>query len=552
MSSSERNRERSPLDRKRRTNGGAGDKSGARRAPPERRVFVSNIPFDMKWQELKDLFREHVGEVTYVELFNDEHDRPRGCGVLDLASADLVTLACEKMHRFELKGRKLVVKEDFDFERDKYGKIIKGSANREEERNRNNVPSGSVNYGNTYGLSTHFLESLGIDMPLHTRVFVANLVYTVDEKKLREVFRLAGRVVCVELSRDKEGKSRGHAIIEYDHPVEAVQAISMFNNQSLYDRYMSVRLDKVPGPSAEELAQLPSRLPDGLSSVGMGLGSGGNPLTEVAKNVSQHSGNVMTGANLTSANAPANSSLDQGTAAAGLGLILRQLGVGGNAGVNSNNSNNLGGVMGGNANNTSGLTALLTGLASLQNIGGGMGANNGLGTPLNSGSSAPVGSGLASVSTSLSGATSMGGLGSSNLSNLSMSLSSSTGLNDIVGRGSNAFAGQSTGGFAGNLPPSARPGLLSEPPSMSNRIGPANNSGSRGSSDTVIVRNLPLDCTWQDLRELFSVCGDIKFAEMKDRHIGIVRFGCERDAERAVAMMDNSTKGGHVISVRLY
>ncbi len=69
---------------------------------------------------------------------------------------------------------------------------------------------------------------------------------------------------------------------------------------------------------------------------------------------------------------------------------------------------------------------------------------------------------------------------------------------------------------------------------MGNRIGPASNSGSRGSSDTVIVRNLPLDCTWQDLRELFSVCGDIKFAEMKDRHIGIVRFGCERDAERAV------------------
>jgi len=49
-------------------------------------VFVSNIPFDMKWQELKDLFREHVGEVTYVELFNDEHERPRGCGVLDLVN----------------------------------------------------------------------------------------------------------------------------------------------------------------------------------------------------------------------------------------------------------------------------------------------------------------------------------------------------------------------------------------------------------------------------------------------------------------------------------
>ena len=57
------------------------------------------------------------------------------------------------------------------------------------------------------------------------------LAYTVDEKKVREVFRLAGRCVTIELGRDKEGKSRGHAVIEFDHPVEAVQAISMFNNQ---------------------------------------------------------------------------------------------------------------------------------------------------------------------------------------------------------------------------------------------------------------------------------------------------------------------------------
>ena len=36
------------------------------------------------------------------------------------------------------------------------------------------------------------------------RLFVANLSYTVDERKLHEVFRLAGRVVMVELNRDKE------------------------------------------------------------------------------------------------------------------------------------------------------------------------------------------------------------------------------------------------------------------------------------------------------------------------------------------------------------
>ena len=80
----------------------------------------------------------------------------------------------------------------------------------------------------------------------------------------------------MELQRDKEGKSRGFAVVVYDHPVEAVQvllpllihltppphhfsssplllpllqAISMLNNQQLFDRKLSVRFDKVePDP----------------------------------------------------------------------------------------------------------------------------------------------------------------------------------------------------------------------------------------------------------------------------------------------------------------
>ena len=59
----------------------------------------------------------------------------------------------------------------------------------------------------------------------------------------------------------------------------------MLNDQTLMGRKMTVRFDKDPGPSQEELDQLPSRLPEGLTSVGMGLGSGGNPLTNVASNL---------------------------------------------------------------------------------------------------------------------------------------------------------------------------------------------------------------------------------------------------------------------------
>ena len=237
-------------------------------------------------------------------MFNDESDKPRGCGILEFATTDLARKAVDKMNKFDLKGRKLVVKEDTDAQRDRYGRITKGGGDRRErdrgdrssdrdrrdrdrDRDRDRGGSSSSGSGNTYGLSPQFLGSLDIDGPLHTRLFVANLAYDVGESKLKEVFRLAGRVCHAELNKDKDGKSRGHGVIEYSHPVEAVQAISMFNNQVLYGRKMMVRFDKTPGPTPEELEQLPTRLPEGLEGVGMGLGSNGNPLTNVAQNLPQ-------------------------------------------------------------------------------------------------------------------------------------------------------------------------------------------------------------------------------------------------------------------------
>lgn len=68
--------------------------------------------------------------------------------------------------------------------------------------------------------------------------------YKVDEKKLKEVFKLAGKVVSAELSLDKEGKSRGFGVVEYEHPVEAVQAICILLNCIVLDFIMYSYLSK--------------------------------------------------------------------------------------------------------------------------------------------------------------------------------------------------------------------------------------------------------------------------------------------------------------------
>lgn len=99
------------------------DRSRQRGGGVCKRVYVSNIPYEYRWQDLKDLFRRIVGTVDFVELFVDENNKPRGCGIVEFKDADNVQKCVEKMNRYELNGREIVVKEDHGEERDKYGRF---------------------------------------------------------------------------------------------------------------------------------------------------------------------------------------------------------------------------------------------------------------------------------------------------------------------------------------------------------------------------------------------------------------------------------------------
>lgn len=155
----------------------------------EHRVYVSNIAYEYRWQDLKDLFRTHVGDncVTRVELFVDDNDKSRGCGIVELADEKAVKKALSVMHRYDLKGRKLVVRDDSGNVRDKFGNISNGRRGGGGDRDllpdlrddHMRIPQGLM--GNpmarcdTYGLSPQFLEELEIRGPLLHRVFVANV-----------------------------------------------------------------------------------------------------------------------------------------------------------------------------------------------------------------------------------------------------------------------------------------------------------------------------------------------------------------------------------------
>lgn len=201
--------------------------------------------------------------------------------------------------------------------------------------------------------------------------------YKVDAKKLKEVFKLAGKVESLDLSIDKEGNSRGFAVVEFTHPVEAVQSISMFDRQTLFDRRMTVRLDRVPEKSEGV------KLPEGLKGIGIGLGMGGEPLKNVKYNLPNIQNNPSQ--NVAAATNAINNINTLNSLSNSLSQLQNHAPV--PAPVAAPPNSLLGPVP--NANSLSGLTS---NLAALTNVVGGLGGLGALSNPLLSSAAASLNS----------------------------------------------------------------------------------------------------------------------------------------------------------------
>jgi RNA recognition motif-containing protein len=47
----------------------------------------------------------------------------------------------------------------------------------------------------------------------------------VNERKLEEIFSMAGKIINSEIKKDRDGRSRGFGTVTFEHPMEAAQAV---------------------------------------------------------------------------------------------------------------------------------------------------------------------------------------------------------------------------------------------------------------------------------------------------------------------------------------
>merc|ERR1719271_312950 len=84
--------------------GGGGGASG-------RQIVVHGIPYSMRWQDLKDLFKQ-CGNVLRADIVTDETGRSKGYGTILFDDAQCAQAAIATFSEQEYEGRKLSVKLD--------------------------------------------------------------------------------------------------------------------------------------------------------------------------------------------------------------------------------------------------------------------------------------------------------------------------------------------------------------------------------------------------------------------------------------------------------
>lgn len=520
-SRSPRRRSRSPIRRRsprrddRRRN--RGDRSIPKK---ECRVYVSNLSFNTRWMELKDLMKK-VAPVEHVEIFTDGEGRSKGCAVVEYSNQDHASQAIKEMDGIEMQGRKLRMREDI-MDDITYREQLKTQKDKtkqlKEYQQHMEQQSMSNQYSNFGGLSAiASLTALGgggglgslitqqsaqlasllsgkNGDPVNSSVFVSNLDYDITWQKLKDMFRRAGNCTRCDIAEGEDRRSKGFGSLQFDTPMEALTAVSMFNGMELGrgKRSMVVRLDR-----SSILHQILAQL--GISS----------------SDITQRT--LIQLQSLTTLSALAASGLNLGGLSALTGM---------NALGSTNNYANLQSVQQSNSSPSSGLNlSNLTGIGSLSTFGG-------LGNLLGS-----AGLNSSSMSSGLTGSSigAGGGYGLSATSNSYGTAGIGSQLSSL-GYGGQSERRQSDGGGA-------------------SRYSASSTSGSSGAK--VFVRNLPFSVKWQDLKDKFRDAGRIVRADVmtgedgRSKGCGLVTFESSSDANRAVSLFNGSRMEGREIEVRI-
>lgn len=213
----------------------------------ERRVYVGNLSYDVKWHHLKDFMRQ-AGEVLFADVLLLPNGMSKGCGIVEFASRDQAQHAVSTLSNQDLMGRLVYVRED----RESEPRFTSPSGARGGYDSGSGPPAppprggGYGSFGGPGGGNGG--GGGGGNGP--RQLYVSNLPYMVGWQDLKDLFRQAaqqGVVVRADVHNGPDGRSKGSGIVAFDNPEDARNAITQFNGYEWQGRPLEVREDRFAG-----------------------------------------------------------------------------------------------------------------------------------------------------------------------------------------------------------------------------------------------------------------------------------------------------------------
>lgn len=204
----------------------------------DRRVYVGNLSYDVKWHHLKDFMRQ-AGEVLFADVLLLPNGMSKGCGIVEYANREQAQHAVATLSNQNLMGRLVYVRED-----------------REAEPRFTNPTTtrGDFGGGMPRGGGGHFGGgNPGFGGPSGgggRQVYVANLPFNVGWQDLKDLFRQAahtGTVLRADVHLAPDGRPKGSGIVAFETAEDARNAIQQFNGYDWQGRNLEVREDRFAG-----------------------------------------------------------------------------------------------------------------------------------------------------------------------------------------------------------------------------------------------------------------------------------------------------------------
>ncbi|EED78091.1 predicted protein, partial [Postia placenta Mad-698-R] len=189
-------------------------------------LFVGNLPYRVRWQDLKDLFRR-AGTVLRADVALGPDNRSRGHGTVLLATQDDAERAVALFQGWAWQGRVLEVRKDragvggagagrpsvsiLDTAKSRtfWGAIRARRATRPRDR------ACASSLGRLPGASPALR---GASLPFH-----------IQWQDLKDLFRQAGAISRADVALGADGRSRGFGTVSFANEADAERAVRMFN-----------------------------------------------------------------------------------------------------------------------------------------------------------------------------------------------------------------------------------------------------------------------------------------------------------------------------------